>query len=77
MQQHSEDDEDWEAEDASADTSPCPHCGRDVYEQAERCAYCGGYLSDEDSPRRKPWWLVVAAVVTIAGLVIHWVFRRH
>jgi uncharacterized OB-fold protein len=75
--QDSADDEEWETEDASADTSPCPHCGRDVYEHAERCPYCGQYISDEETPRRRAWWIVAAAVVTIAALVLHWVFGRR
>jgi predicted RNA-binding Zn-ribbon protein involved in translation (DUF1610 family) len=73
----SADDEEWEPEEASADTFPCPHCGRDVYEQAERCPYCGQYISEEESSHRKARWIVIAAIATIAAIVLHWVFGRR
>ena len=36
--------------DDDAETVPCPHCGAEVYEDAERCPRCERYLSAEDRP---------------------------
>ena len=30
--------------DEPTETTPCPHCGEDVYENAERCPHCEHYL---------------------------------
>jgi hypothetical protein len=63
-----------ESDDGDNDTVECPHCLRPVYEDAERCPGCGRYLSREDRarPARRPWWLVVGALVCIV-VVIRWV----
>jgi hypothetical protein len=59
--------------DDSVDTVPCPHCGREVYDEAERCPYCEQYISEEDTPpARKPWWLILGVVVCLY-LVYRWV----
>ena len=74
-----EDDEDedgeWDDDDEDDDlTVPCPHCRRPVYEDAERCPACGRYLSAEDAPWRRPWWLVVGVLACLA-VVLGWVVR--
>ena len=28
-------------EDEDSDVQPCPECGREIYEGAERCPHCG------------------------------------
>jgi hypothetical protein len=56
------------------ETDPCPHCGEDVYDDAERCPHCGRYLSREDAPWSKPWWLVLG-VVTCLAIVLFWIVR--
>jgi predicted nucleic acid-binding Zn ribbon protein len=80
---HDEDDlDDREApdpsdiDDDSADTDPCPHCGKPVYEQAEICPHCQSYISREHSlPRRKPIWIISAAIITLL-IVVCWVLLR-
>jgi hypothetical protein len=75
MQQWGEDDEWDEEEDEDDDqdvTEPCPHCGRPVYDDAERCPWCGSYLSREDEPYRRPWWMLVG-VGTGLYAVYRWV----
>lgn len=62
------DDEDEDGEE----TVPCPYCLRPVYEDAERCPECGHYLSREDRPSRRPWWLVVGVLVCLL-VVLRWV----
>ena len=68
-----DEDDDWEAEaDESEDTCPCPYCGRQVYDDAERCPYCEQYLSGEDAPASpKSLWIVVGVVVAL-GLIFWW-----
>jgi hypothetical protein len=75
-----DDDEDYdvdEFDDAYGDdddvTIPCPHCGREIHEEAERCPHCEKYLSDEDSPpTRKPWWIYLGVAVCLY-LVYRWI----
>ena len=78
---HHDDDEDDDPEapdepdDLDEDeTEPCPYCRRPVYDDAEQCPSCGNYLSREDAPRRRPWWLVVGVMVCLA-VVLGWVIR--
>ena len=55
-------------------TLPCPHCGAEVYENAERCPECGKYLSEEDVPSGpKPLWIIVGVLVCLV-IVLGWVF---
>jgi hypothetical protein len=84
-----DEDEDWEGaeddaegpdasdvgdEDDEDDTIPCPHCGKSVYEQAQRCPHCGQYFSDEAVASRKPLWVFITALV-LAGLLLFLAFR--
>ena len=60
-----------DGEDAEV-TVACPYCGEEIYEDANWCPYCANYLSQEDSPRpRHPWWLVAGVVVCLA-IVFSW-----
>ncbi|QDU18232.1 zinc-ribbon domain-containing protein [Urbifossiella limnaea] len=60
--------------DDDAETVPCPHCGADVYEDAEQCPRCGKYLSAEDAaPSRPRGWVAVVMVLALVAAVI-WVF---
>ncbi len=74
-----EDDDDCpdESDDDSDDdpTAPCPHCGRSIYDDAERCPSCGAYLSREDAPWRRPLWIVLGVLVCL-GIVWSWNFAR-
>jgi uncharacterized paraquat-inducible protein A len=49
-----------------SDTTPCPYCQADIYEDAVQCPRCGNYISAEDAPSgRKPVWMIVAAVICL------------
>ena len=50
-------------------TVPCPHCGKDVYEDAERCPSCGNYLSREDAPLTQSWGFRLIALICLAVAV--------
>ena len=69
-------DRDNPDDDDVAETVPCPHCGRDVYEAAERCPHCGSYLSREDAPSRRPRWVVAGVIVCLVIIVLVWVLGR-
>lgn len=59
--------------DDDAETVPCPHCGADVYEDAEQCPRCGKYLSAEDRPPSRPrGWVGVVMVLALLAAII-WV----
>jgi predicted nucleic acid-binding Zn ribbon protein len=66
------DDEDDGNGDEDA-TIPCPHCGRPIYEESQRCPYCGDYISDEDAAAaHKPWWIIVGALL-VFYVVYRWI----
>jgi hypothetical protein len=79
-----EDEDAWDPEDDvdeaegdeedEADFAPCPYCRRPIYDDAERCPECGAYLSREDEPYRKPWWLIVGVAACLYA-VYRWVVR--
>jgi hypothetical protein len=61
---------DWDTND-DVETVPCPYCRRPIYEEAERCPHCENYLSCEDAPTHRPWWLVIGAVFCL-GVALTW-----
>jgi len=51
-------------------TVPCPSCGRDVPDFADRCPYCGDWIvqaSGESSHGRV--WLILAALAALVGFL--------
>ncbi len=66
--------EDWDHDPDEDETMPCPYCRADVYDDAEQCPSCGKYLSREDAPWRKPWW-VVAGVMACLAMVTWWILH--
>jgi len=80
----SEEEEEWEdrdlpleadmddaEEEDSADTLPCPHCGRLIFDQSEICPHCGQHLSTGSLASGKPLWIIVAALAALAGLLAY------
>ena len=64
-------DHDWPEEDDEEPTIPCPYCRREIHEDSQRCPYCESYVSQEDAPSRKPWWIIVG-VVACLYVVYRW-----
>ncbi len=64
-----EDREDDVDGDDADDTIPCPHCRRQIHEDAQRCPYCETYLSEEDTvSSSKPWWVVLGAILCLYAM---------
>jgi len=50
----------------------CPACNAWIYADAEQCPSCGEYVSPgKDS--RKPWWVVLGAVVLLIVIILFWI----
>lgn len=60
-----EDDEFDDFDDDESETVPCPSCGKEVYEESERCPYCSEYIVHNRgiNPlwQRTAWMLIIGA----------------
>jgi predicted nucleic acid-binding Zn ribbon protein len=64
-------DVDQDDGDEYAETPPCPHCRKPLYEQAEVCPHCGKFISREETGRwRKPVWIVVGVIACLIVILI-------
>ena len=73
------DEDPVDADDEEEPTVPCPACGRDIYEDADACPYCGEYLSfDDPTGNAKPWWfwlgLFACLAVMLSGVIVSLMF---
>lgn len=55
-------------DDDSPTVVECPHCRRDVFEDAQRCQYCGWYVTREEAQCRpvhilKKWFAFILALI--------------
>ena len=60
--------EDYADDGSDSDELPCPSCGRSIYEDTDRCPYCGDWvmpLAAAAGRRNWVWWtaLILAAVL--------------
>lgn len=80
------DEPDWEQDpeapqacdldDAEADEPelvPCPACGQEIYELAERCPQCGEWISPSARGSRPRSRLLLILAVVLIVLVLLWV----
>jgi hypothetical protein len=51
-------------------TVPCPHCGEDIFDDAEQCPYCQQYISAADFKKQIPTWVIVLIVLTIVSFLL-------
>ncbi|MDB5333100.1 MAG: hypothetical protein JWP03_4251 [Phycisphaerales bacterium] len=64
-------DADWNLDPS---TQACPHCGKEISEDAQRCPHCGTYISEEDAPPKRRGW-IVALILVLILVSIFWAFR--
>jgi predicted RNA-binding Zn-ribbon protein involved in translation (DUF1610 family) len=57
-------------EDNAPETLPCPACGAEIYEEAERCPACGDFVVMRVGRTPGRWWWV-AAVLALVGMVLY------
>ena len=59
--------------DDDAEVLPCPACGAEVYEEAERCPECDEYIVPGSGRNvflgRPLWWVILGLLGTIALIV--------
>ncbi len=68
-------DDDYDTDDYdddSSETLPCPNCGAEIYEDAERCPCCGEYVVFAGSlwSGRPAWWIVLGILGILATVVV-------
>jgi len=66
-----DDTEEWPDEsDDEVDVRPCPACGVEIYEEAERCPSCGEYVVWSNSAfTGKPKWWVILGLIGIVAVI--------
>ena len=57
------------------DTMDCPHCGKEIFADAEFCPHCAKYLSKEDAPWNTSTWVVIVVVLLLGVILFGWVLR--
>ena len=65
------DELEYEAENDEIVTIQCPYCRKPIWEESVACEHCGVFISREDAPLWRPWWLIVGVV---AGLLCVWLW---
>lgn len=68
------DESDQDSDEDPSATIPCPNCGHDVFEDADRCPHCGEYITPAASSAR-PMWLIIAAILALLALLFWLVLR--
>lgn len=64
-----------EPDETDAGHMPCPHCMAVIFDESERCPACGQYLSEEDTPLRKPVWIIIGVLICLA-LAVMWIWPK-
>ena len=66
-------DADWNID---PDTRPCPSCGNEVSEEAERCPHCGDYFCQEKAANQRSWWVVIGIIFLLILSALGWFWWR-
>lgn len=88
------DDDSWSEDvddtDDNDETIPCQNCGRDVFDDAPQCPFCGEYIIHDTgvwsnkSPVMRSFYKLVAILLIVAFLgtglilllqIVEWLFR--
>lgn len=61
-----------DADDANADTVtvPCPACGREIPDFADRCPSCGNWVMQGGGPAPRAGWVLPVVVIVVAGVLL-------
>lgn len=63
------DESDQDAGDEAVQTLPCPRCGGEIYEDADRCPRCGEYVVAGQRASGSLWRIVAAVMALLAVLL--------
>lgn len=63
------------ADDGEADTRPCPGCGSEIFEDADRCPSCGEYVTPGGGKNRS-WTFWTAALLLALMLLAFFRFLK-
>ncbi|MCB9850782.1 MAG: hypothetical protein H6817_08765 [Phycisphaerales bacterium] len=55
--------------DDENETLPCPSCGRAVYEDVDKCPYCGDWITPLSDHHTRPNWARIVGVLLVAALL--------
>ncbi len=58
-------------EQQALESRPCPHCGAQVYEEAEQCPRCGAYIVGSTRPfqGRSLAWIILGLLGIVAVVI--------
>lgn len=62
-------EEDWNDESDDGYV-PCPHCGEAMLEDAEYCSACDRWMTTEDRPQRRSWWVIAIVLALLFVLIL-------
>ena len=58
-------------DDDLSDTTPCPQCGAEIYEDAVRCPACGTYIThDADLWSGRPTWWIILGLLGMLAVIL-------
>ncbi|WP_158633562.1 hypothetical protein [Tautonia sociabilis] len=60
-----------EDDDEESGVLPCPSCGAEVFEDAERCPHCGDFIVGRRlrAWEGRPWWWIVLGLLGIGAVI--------
>jgi len=61
-----------EPDDDEVEVVACPHCGAEIYEEAEQCPVCEQYVTRSTSSNISWYWRATAAVLLVCFLYFLW-----
>lgn len=75
---HDPQEADLDQGDEPEDTRPCPRCGREIWEQAERCNRCGAWITaaragGPPTSRRRLYFI---GIIALALLLTFWLVSQ-
>ena len=70
--------EDLDYDEDDTDEAVCPHCGADVYDDADRCPKCGQNIVKGRDPESQwpasrpawPMWVIITALVLAIAILL-------